>query len=324
MDDLAGLVATAFGLDATSMVRGNRGALGQIWQLRTPTMAYAVKELFTAAEPDRRLIAAEVAVTERAAAAGVRVPRSHPARTGDYAVRYGDRWIRVYDWLDLTPVDPASPRTADQLGALLADLHRTASASATEPDGTPPDPWFDSPPEPGTWSRRSADATAANVAWADSLARLVPRIVALTALAEPADVTATVTCHRDLHPENVLLSDGDLAVVDWDNLGPAVPGGELGKVVFDWYFAEDVLDEAAAGRMLAAYRERGGPGRLSGRADFGFLIAARLNFLDRQIGVALDPDALAEHRVWAVKEIEEALTILPSMQALDRVLQLAE
>ena len=29
-------------------------------------------------------------------------------------------------------------------------------------------------------------------------------------------------CHRDLHPDNVFADpDGDLVVVDWDNLGPA-------------------------------------------------------------------------------------------------------
>jgi Ser/Thr protein kinase RdoA (MazF antagonist) len=340
VEPLADFVASAFALVPTGFERGNRGALGRIWRLRTADRSYAVKELFTPSTPDPRLVAAEVDVTARAAAAGVRVPLSHPAVDGSFVVPFDGRWVRVFDWLDLTPADLNAPEVAADLGRLLAGLHRAAPPSATEPDGGPPDPWFDVPPEPGRWVRwaKAATASAATTAtaatvgtatpetaagsWTARLAESVSRLEQLTALATPGWPPAMVTCHRDLHPENVLACEGTLAVVDWDNLGPAEPGRELAKVVFDWFFAAGTLDRSGAGRFWTAYRESGGPGRLGSTDDFGLLIAARLNFLNRQIGIALNQTVDSEHREWALKEIDEALTILPTPESFAEVLDL--
>ena len=327
MEPLADFVASAFALVPTGFERGNRGALGRIWRLRTADRSYAVKELFAASTPDPRLVAAEVDVTARAAAAGIRVPLSHPAVDGSFVVPFDGRWVRVFDWLDLTPADLNAPEVATDLGRLLARLHRSAPRSATEPDGSPPDPWFDVPPEPSWWARwatAAATSSAAGAAgsWTARLAESVPRLEHLTALAIPAWPPAMVICHRDLHPENVLACDGTLAVVDWDNLGPAEPGRELAKVLFDWFFAAGTLDRTGAGRFWTAYRKSGGPGRLAGTDDFGLLIAARLNFLNRQIGIALDHTVDSEHRAWALKEIDEALTILPTPESFAEVLDL--
>jgi hypothetical protein len=113
-------------------------------------------------------------------------------------------------------------------------------------------------------------------------------------------------------------------VVDWDNLGPAVPGRELVRILLDWWYADGRLDEAAVGAMLSAYRQIGGPGRMAPRggrptAAGGFVIASRLNFLARQVRVALDPAEPERHREWAVREIDEAVRILPTAEVLDRL-----
>ncbi len=50
------------------------------------------------------------------------------------------------------------------------------------------------------------------------------------------------------------------------------------------------------------------------------LVAQRLNFLARQVEVALDPTASADDRAWADQEIDEALRILPTRAQLDEVL----
>ena len=58
----------------------------------------------------------------------------------------------------------------------------------------------------------------------------------LCAAVAPADPAGLIVCHRDLHPENVLAdAAGALVVVDWDNLGPAAPGRELARALFDWF-----------------------------------------------------------------------------------------
>ena len=100
------------------------------------------------------------------------------------------------------------------------------------------------------------------------------------------------------------------------------PARELAKVLYDWFFAAGTLDRTGAGRFWTAYRDSGGPGRLGGTDDFGLLIAARLNFLNRQIGIALDQAVDSDHRDWALKEIDEALTILPTPESFAEVLDL--
>ena len=54
---------------------------------------------------------------------------------------------------------------------------------------------------------------------------------------------------------------------------------------------------------------------------FTMLIATQLNFLHRQVKVALDPVALTRDRDWAALEIDESLRTLPPPGLLGRVLE---
>jgi Ser/Thr protein kinase RdoA (MazF antagonist) len=331
-DDLTGYLRAAFALDPAppaSLVPAGRGALGQVFRLAVGPRRYAVKQLFGDEPPLPARVAAEVEFTALAAAAGVRLAAGHPATGGRYAVPMpdGSGWLRLYDWLDGTRPEPGDRDLPAALGTLLGRLHRCAPATHREPDGAPPDAWFDVPPAADGWPGLLDAARAADAPWAPDLADRLALIRAVTALATPADPASMVTCHRDLHPENVLMTagpDGDaprLAVIDWDNLGPADPGGELVRVLLDWFFDHDTLDVDAARRALAAYRASGAPGRVTDGV-FGFAIASRLNFLHRQVGTALDPTAHRRHRDWAVREIEEALRILPTPTVLARLVEL--
>jgi Ser/Thr protein kinase RdoA (MazF antagonist) len=325
-NDLIDYVRAAFGLTGVApatLTPGGRGALGQISRLEIGCRRYAVKELFNNDAPAAAIIAAEVDFTARAAEAGVHVAASYPATDGRYVVPMpdGSGWLRLYDWLDARPLDLNADGLPAQLGTLLGRLHGCAPASDREPDGTPPDTWFDVPPADDGWRSLLDAAFTANATWARDLASRLPLIEAITTLAVPADTAAMVTCHRDLHPDNVLVIDGgtgkpgQLAVIDWDDLGPADPSRELVRVLLDWFFDNDTLNTEAVRGMLSAYRATGAPGRIS-EDTFGFAIASRLNFLYRQVGIALDSTAQARHREWAISEIEEALRILPTPTVL--------
>lgn len=268
---------------------GPRGALGQIWHIRTPGAEYALKEIF-GEPPSEAVIAAEQSFAQ-----AVRIPQGHKDVEGRYLVPTQDgTWLRVSDWIDPRPVDLTDPATPEALGTLLARLHRAAPAQPTEIDGGPPDPWFD-------------------VLDADS---------ELADFVTPGDPAEMVLCHRDLHPENVLTdARGELVVVDWDLLGPATPSRELARALFDWY-SDPEPDLSAMRRMLWAYKKEGGTGRVAQPHDFAMLVATRCNFLQRQRAIAADVSRTTAQRAWAEREVAEFVRIMPTRDQLSAVLEL--
>jgi len=91
-----------------------------------------------------------------------------------------------------------------------------------------------------------------------------------------------------------------------------------------WHGRDDgTADDAAVRRTLAAYRAGRGPGRIRGEQSFGMYIACRLNFLEAQASVALDPDAAPEHREYASSEISDTLARLPAPSLISHLTGLA-
>ncbi|MEV6152669.1 phosphotransferase [Nonomuraea sp. NPDC052129] len=320
VEELVAHIREAFGWGEDVVVSaGPRGALGQIWRLDVGPARYALKEIF-AEPPSEALIEAELAFGRRASEAGVRLPASHPDRDGRHLLEPpGGTWLRVYDWIDLRPVELTAPATPGEIGALLARLHRCAPAATVEPDGGPPARWYDRVPTTHEW----AEVATSDAVWAARLADVLTTLPELCAAVAPVDPAELILCHRDLHPENILAdSTGALVVVDWDNLGPAAPGRELARALFDWFCDDSTADLEAMRGMYEAYINEGGPGRITGLADFTMLLASHLNFLLVQARVALDPHAERRHREWAEREIDEALRILPTARQLTDVLKL--
>jgi len=108
--------------------------------------------------------------------------------------------------------------------------------------------------------------------------------------------------------------------VDFDELGPAEPGRELARALFDWFCDEATTDLDAVRVMVQSYLGEGGPGRVTEPADFSMLLAHRLNFLLDQARLALDPRTEHRHREWAEREIDELLHIMPTPRQLADVL----
>src|SRR5690606_2163625 len=159
---------------------------------------------------------------------------------------------------------------------------------------------------------------------------LVARQRELTAYADVVDRAGPgtgpfVLGHCDLHPDNALVAnDGSLRALDWEDSGPLDPTRELAKALVQWHVLGDDVDVGAVARTVAAYRDGGGPGRLTDLADFAMVMCSETNFLAHQVRLVLDEGTPAERREQAHGEIGDSLrSYLPTVGALERVLRVA-
>jgi Ser/Thr protein kinase RdoA (MazF antagonist) len=309
------------------MTLTGRGTAGRLWRLDLGGCRYAVKELSRAA--DEEAIQFQVRCGLRATEVGVRSPASFRGPGGRYLMdvpdRYGGGRVRVFDWADGTPVDLTDPSLAAQAGQVFGRLH-TGALPATGDRAADVDPWYESVPDPNSWPPLAETALirAGDGPWSGQLADRLDLIRRLGELVTPAPRDRVCTCHRDLHPDNVLRhGSGELIVLDWDDVGRAAPDRELARALLDWQVTEAGIDVVAAARILAGYRAAGATARLADFTVFGMAIACRLNFLHRQVRIALDPSTVQEDRRWAVREILEGLAMLPTPEQLHELVEAA-
>jgi Ser/Thr protein kinase RdoA (MazF antagonist) len=252
-----------------------RGELGEVHQLVTDRGRWAVKRCY---EPPRTEDVARTAEFQQAAIAnGVPTPSLVTSRDGRLIEDIGQEPIRVYEWVDLLPVD----RGIDvaQVGAAAARIH-----TATVQHANPLDAWFTDPIHADEWDDLVGELTAARAPFAAALGDRRDELVDAAALVvPPASLRA---CHRDLFADNVrVTAGGELCVIDWDNAGLEDPDFELAMVI--WEFCAD--DPSRAAPLQAAYRDAGGPGRADRLAAFSMVVTVAGRLLHRAARSWLDP-----------------------------------
>ena len=255
-------VSRAYGLGGPTgpMRPVARGELGRIWRLPAAAGPVAVKDLFF--PPTEADAAADVAFQLDALAAGVVLPPPRLTPDGGVLVRLPSGvTVRAYDWMDLTPI---AERPVEQVGSLLATLHRLA-----EPTGRPRHPWYVEPVGEPAWTALLADLDGVGAPFAKDVAALLPELLALETLLPSPVVGDERRCHLDLDDSNLARDDrGRLVVLDWENSGPASPRGELAMVAAEY-------GPAAAVQLVRTYRDGGGPAVVREPADFAVAVAVQ-------------------------------------------------
>jgi Ser/Thr protein kinase RdoA (MazF antagonist) len=323
--------AAVFGLGRvlSEPIVAARGEMGRIWRLETTTGPWALKEVFRPAADAAELARVDAAFQEAALGAGVPLPRPIVARDGRVLVEVGPtdhrRSIRMYGWVDLRGREAIVP--IPEVAAILGRLHGLAIA-----DMRPIDPWFREPVPADRWPELVERARAEGVSWATALERLVPDLLAGTVLAmrafassgsgggAPDPSPATITCHRDYNPENVLLdTSGRPVVVDWENSGPEVPEQELASAV-----AEFVADPADTAAFLRAYAEAGGPALIRDRSSFGMVLTVQSALVRAYAERALDPSFGDEDRARSAHWVADIAAHVFTIERIDRWLDAAD
>jgi hypothetical protein len=296
-------VAFAFGLGRAITLSGPlaRGEVGEIRRLDTDRGAWAVKQELDPLRPD------EIAEAEASATfhrlcweAGIPTPEPLPTRTGDFVADLGGEHVRAYSWVDL--VDPDTGLDPAPVGGLLARLHAvpappTGSARA----------WFEAPIGEAEWKGVLKASRAAGAPYADRLADVLPALVEVESILTP--MRAVQTCHLDLWSDNLRRTTaGDLCVIDFDNAGPADPSREVAMLLFELGQG----DPARQRRLYDAYRTAGGPGRISGPADFGLTVAQLHHIGHRHLTMwlaARDPESRARSMAGVEEFLGEPLLL---------------
>lgn len=303
-------LARRFGLDGAARLSSEpvaRGKQGLVWRLYTADGSWAVKAPFHESSEDEARLAA--AFQEAACAAGVPTPRVRRTTEGGIFATLEGQQVRVYEWVNLrapdTMLDP------DQVGAVVAAIHRVRAA-----DGGPPDPWYYEPVGPERWDHVIRELLDAGAPFARQLAGLRDELVALESWIEPAEVLRT--CHRDLWADNVLpTAAGGICVIDWENSGLADPSQELGCVLFEF----GRTDPGRARALAQAYRDAGGPAAVSRRGHFSMLIAQLGHITEMAATDWLTPNPRSPRRADAAAWIGEVLDEPHSRELLETILQ---
>lgn len=283
-----------------------RGRQGVVWRLDTSDGSWAVKMPFQRSGEEE--VRRSTEFQEAAHAAGVPTPRVRRTTEGAVFATVDDRQVRLYEWVDLRAPDPCLDPAL--VGDVLAAIHRV---SVRDPSTV--EPWYREPVGAERWDRLVEELKRAGAPFAGRLAGLRDELVALECWIEPPQTLQV--CHRDLWADNVLpTADGGVCVIDWENSGPADPSHELGCVLFEFARADPGRGRA----LVNAYRQAGGPARVSRRGDFSMLIAQLGHITEIAATDWLRPNHRSPERADAAAWIGEVLDEPHTRQLLDSLL----
>jgi Ser/Thr protein kinase RdoA (MazF antagonist) len=242
----AELVAAGFDVDQPTapLTRVNGGVSHAMFQLHTITGRYAVKRLNVVTEQkwwDAYHAAADI--EQAASADGVCMPDRLPPRVAALDLDGTRHHWQLHRWCDgQNPTEPVDD-IADWTGATLAVLHRRSGGDLTARlDLYPLDSWHE-------WLE-GHDTT-----FAQQVRQHLPTVAAaLKHLGRPGPALTPVGTHRDIKPDNVLLTATGPVLLDWDGAGPDTAEHELLRSALAMGFEQ----QRPFTRTIAAYRHAGG------------------------------------------------------------------
>ena len=245
------------------MTRLRGKGFNRLHRLDTDEGSFAVKMLNL--DRPRPYPHADVFRLERAAFdAGIPMPEPISA----------DAELVVHRWADGEPVpeEPVSHAFAREIGEILARLH---ALDVEWPHATIHDP------APRNWNELAERAATTGQPWADELAANAETLVAIADFVDTCERPGpVVVTHRDIHPWNLLTSQGRPIVLDWEIAGPLHLASELGSTALSLSKGEgfDDVDAMVFRSVLDGYTEAGGSRPPPGPHWFVFLIGGWLGF----------------------------------------------
>jgi len=242
-----------FDLDA-ARVRLMTNAYNAIFRVDTADQARCVVRIMRPGERSDQEILSQAAWLAELGRQGVRVSYPIPNRHGDLVTRVAAPGVpearqgMVCSWVPGTSLGARfSPGGVEQQGALMARMHACAAGYALPADFRVK--VYDCPyPYPEPWVLDDPASLAALPDPArDQVGSLIPRVEAALANLAASGI-ARQLLHGDLHQWNVMVADGEVYAIDFDDLLLGWPVQDVGITLFYYRVRPDFADVQAVFR----------------------------------------------------------------------------
>jgi len=254
VNELGFAIAKAFGLGTPTAPPASVDGGGShlMWRLRTTTGEWAVKQLNRSREQwwiDDFETAA--AVEESAWSHGIPMPRPVPPALMDLTVAGRRISVQVHEWRAGEPVDTTDPAVQTWIGSTMAAVHALSG---------PAPPADTALHDAAEWRAWLDDAPPSE---ADLVLRVRERLPDIARAKDFADRSAAelarsltpVFTHRDVRPDNMLMTAAGPVLLDWDGAGVEHAEWEAVRSALECSrpAAGREPDRAAFRRILAGY-----------------------------------------------------------------------
>lgn len=162
--------------------------------------------------------------------------------------------------------------------------------------------------------------------WADRLAQVIPAILDVLPLIEPAEAAGDIVlsgCHYAPNAFRIAGTD-DLVITGFDHAGSIPVRWDLGGTLAGWSGgAEGTVNRPAVRALLAGYGERRAVPQPLDLGIFSAALCGALNWLVSRIRIAIDTNEDAESREVAARAVPTLLAMPPSRQRFEAILEAA-
>ena len=263
---VAARALTSYGADRGATLTFVKYRENYVFRVDEPAASYALRLHRSGHRTDAE-ITEELDLVRALGAAGVAVPRVRPTAAGGLFCRIADEHGHVHqvdmlEWVrDAVPLGDigaaftgdaeVDPVTFHTLGALIADLHtKVTTVPRRSPSARPAWDAGGLVGDTAVWGdprRAFADGAAGH--------HIVGRAMSLLAAALRAHGTSPDRygpIHADFTPENVLVHNGQLTVIDFDDSGDGYYLFDLATAAF--FYLPHPRAEEVVSALLAGYR----------------------------------------------------------------------
>ncbi len=152
---------------------------------------------------------------------------------GSFMQEIDKQFYLIFDWVDGINLKPNEIGIAhcEKMGTILADIHMIDFSMIEMLND-----WLDIE-QPIDWNKYLQKGRENNAVWVNQLCEITEKLYDWNAQAnKSANLLASdmIISHRDLDPKNVMWSQGNPIIIDWESAGYTNPMQELTETAIYW------------------------------------------------------------------------------------------